>query len=373
MSRESLDDQGYGSRQVILSIGRRSDRSRQSICRPLSTHVACSELTVACLQADAHVWDRKALCADDRETGPTRKSTVEGVRIRSCRRSFTAQEKLRILAETDRAAQTGEIGAVLRREGILPSLLTDRRRQREAGAFNAPPNGIAPPVPDEARTRAGAERGGVHHNPRHVARAAVRRSGAGRSLSGSARRGDMLLREPRVRSRPRPGWWSARRTRPTPSSGRASGARRPVHPPCRPGCADEGQGHRPAARRPLRHRVERPPSHVQRRFRLGTPLQTLGYQPGLPQRFGCIEDARTFCRAFFDWHDRDHHHAGPGLTTPDRVHFDQVDDIDDVRQRVLDRAFLANPQRVVRAAPRRPAEPVAAWINPPQRTETDRA
>ncbi len=34
------------------------------------------------------------------------------------RRSFTAQDKLRILAETDRAAQTGEIGAILRREGL---------------------------------------------------------------------------------------------------------------------------------------------------------------------------------------------------------------------------------------------------------------
>ncbi len=53
------------------------------------------------------------------------------------RRSFTAEEKLRILAETDRAAQTGEIGAVLRREGIHSSLLTDWRRQRDAGAFNA--------------------------------------------------------------------------------------------------------------------------------------------------------------------------------------------------------------------------------------------
>ena len=53
------------------------------------------------------------------------------------RRSFSAQEKLRILGETDRAAQTGEIGAVLRREGIYSSLLTDWRRQREAGAFNA--------------------------------------------------------------------------------------------------------------------------------------------------------------------------------------------------------------------------------------------
>lgn len=53
------------------------------------------------------------------------------------RRTFTAQDKLRILAETDRAAETGSIGAILRREGIYSSALTDWRRQRDAGAFGA--------------------------------------------------------------------------------------------------------------------------------------------------------------------------------------------------------------------------------------------
>ena len=53
------------------------------------------------------------------------------------RRTFTARDKLRILAETDRAAETGGIGAVLRREGIYSSTLCDWRRQREAGSFNA--------------------------------------------------------------------------------------------------------------------------------------------------------------------------------------------------------------------------------------------
>ena len=53
------------------------------------------------------------------------------------RRTFTAQDKLRILAETDRAAATGGIGAILRREGIYSSALTDWRRQRDAGAFGA--------------------------------------------------------------------------------------------------------------------------------------------------------------------------------------------------------------------------------------------
>jgi transposase len=35
------------------------------------------------------------------------------------RRTFTARDKLRILAATDRAAETGGIGAILRREGLF--------------------------------------------------------------------------------------------------------------------------------------------------------------------------------------------------------------------------------------------------------------
>jgi transposase-like protein len=53
------------------------------------------------------------------------------------RRTFTVQDKLRILAETDRAADTGRIGAILRREGLYSSILGDWRRQREAGAIGA--------------------------------------------------------------------------------------------------------------------------------------------------------------------------------------------------------------------------------------------
>ena len=53
------------------------------------------------------------------------------------RRIFTAQDKLRILADTDRAADTGGIAAILRREGLYSSALTDWRRQRAAGALGA--------------------------------------------------------------------------------------------------------------------------------------------------------------------------------------------------------------------------------------------
>ncbi len=56
------------------------------------------------------------------------------------RRTFTAQAKLRILQEADQATGAGDIGALLRREGLYSSHLTDWRRQRDAGILN----GLAP-------------------------------------------------------------------------------------------------------------------------------------------------------------------------------------------------------------------------------------
>src|SRR5271157_5406214 len=54
------------------------------------------------------------------------------------RRTFTAQDKLRILAEVDRAVGVpGAVGAIVRREGLYSSALSDWRRQRAAGAFDA--------------------------------------------------------------------------------------------------------------------------------------------------------------------------------------------------------------------------------------------
>src|SRR3954452_5151702 len=53
------------------------------------------------------------------------------------RRTFSATAKLRLLAETDRAADTGGSADLLRREGLYPSPLTDGRRQRDEGAFAA--------------------------------------------------------------------------------------------------------------------------------------------------------------------------------------------------------------------------------------------
>ena len=49
------------------------------------------------------------------------------------RRTFTADYKQRILAEADQAKGSGGIGALLRREGLYSSVLTNWRRERAAG------------------------------------------------------------------------------------------------------------------------------------------------------------------------------------------------------------------------------------------------
>jgi transposase-like protein len=54
------------------------------------------------------------------------------------RRVFTAKDKLRILDALDRVAGvSGATGAILRREGVYSSSITEWRRQRAAGAYGA--------------------------------------------------------------------------------------------------------------------------------------------------------------------------------------------------------------------------------------------
>lgn len=54
------------------------------------------------------------------------------------RRRFTAEYKLRVLREADACAPgVGELGALLRREGLYSSHLTCWRRQREQGELDA--------------------------------------------------------------------------------------------------------------------------------------------------------------------------------------------------------------------------------------------
>jgi transposase len=56
---------------------------------------------------------------------------------KAARRTFSAAEKLRILNEADACTQPGQIGALLRREGLYSSHLVKWRRLRAAGQLQA--------------------------------------------------------------------------------------------------------------------------------------------------------------------------------------------------------------------------------------------
>ena len=94
-------------------------------------------------------------------------------------------------------------------------------------------------------------------------------------------------------------------------------------------------------------------------------FKTLKYRPGFPDRFGSIQDARSFCQDFFPWYNGEHRHSGIGLLTPEMVHYGQAQAVIDQRRIVLASAFGAHPERFVRGLPAPPPLPEAAWINKP--------
>lgn len=94
-------------------------------------------------------------------------------------------------------------------------------------------------------------------------------------------------------------------------------------------------------------------------------FKTLKYRPEFPDRFGSIQDARAFCQHFFRWYNGEHHHSGIAMLTPEMLHYGQAEEIVQQRQEVLNQAYARNPERFVRACPKQPLPPTAAWINPP--------
>lgn len=98
-------------------------------------------------------------------------------------------------------------------------------------------------------------------------------------------------------------------------------------------------------------------------------FKTMKYRPEFPDRFGCIEDARAFCRDFFRWYNTCHRHSGIGYLTPETVHYGQAGEIIEARQGVLLDAWAAHPERFVNKVPQPPAMPLAVWINKPKEVQ----
>lgn len=98
-------------------------------------------------------------------------------------------------------------------------------------------------------------------------------------------------------------------------------------------------------------------------------FKTLKYRPEFPDRFGSIEDARAFCRLFFDWYNTEHHHSGIEFLTPAAVHHGNAVRVLEARQRVLTAAYANHPERFVHRPPQAGSPPKAVWINKPKSDE----
>jgi putative transposase len=94
-------------------------------------------------------------------------------------------------------------------------------------------------------------------------------------------------------------------------------------------------------------------------------FKTLKYCPTFPDRFGSIQDARSFCRMFFNWYNKEHRHSGIGLLTPEWVHYGKAQEIIALRSEVLTKAFLDHPNRFKGNEPKPPVLPETVWINRP--------
>jgi len=94
-------------------------------------------------------------------------------------------------------------------------------------------------------------------------------------------------------------------------------------------------------------------------------FKTMKYRPEFPDRFGSIEDARTFCQTFFPWYNTEHYHSGLGLLTPEDVHYGRAARIIEDREEVLMEAYERHPERFKGKIPKPMLLPDTVWINKP--------
>jgi len=98
-------------------------------------------------------------------------------------------------------------------------------------------------------------------------------------------------------------------------------------------------------------------------------FKTLKYCPQFPGRFGSIEDATAFCRFFFNWYNKHHHHSGIAMMTPENLHYGHAQTIQKQRQEVLFEAFQRFPKRFKGIVPQPTPLPDAVWINKPSASD----
>lgn len=95
-------------------------------------------------------------------------------------------------------------------------------------------------------------------------------------------------------------------------------------------------------------------------------FKTLKYCSLFPGEFGCIEDAKAFCRSFFRWYNQEHRHSGINWLTPDMVHTGKAQMVLERREQILGNAYKAHPIRFKYKKPNAGLLPESVWINPPK-------
>jgi putative transposase len=93
-------------------------------------------------------------------------------------------------------------------------------------------------------------------------------------------------------------------------------------------------------------------------------FKTIKYQPDYPGRFSGTGHARHWFGEFFDWYAHHHRHTGLALFTPADVFLGRVPELAAHRQRALDAAYDAHPERFVRGRPSVRLPPAKVSINP---------
>ena len=93
-------------------------------------------------------------------------------------------------------------------------------------------------------------------------------------------------------------------------------------------------------------------------------FKTLKSMPDFPGRFEDEQQARGFCRGFFDWYNLHHRHSGIAYFTRADAFFGRTQGTPVRRSSALEDAFRRHPERFVRGQPAPHLLPTKVEINP---------
>lgn len=94
-------------------------------------------------------------------------------------------------------------------------------------------------------------------------------------------------------------------------------------------------------------------------------FKTLKYQPVFPERFGCLEDAKSISSHLLNWYNNEHRHSGIEYLTPKTVHYGNADTLLEKRCLALQKAYNKHPERFKYNRPIVRPLSKTVWINKP--------